>query len=106
MSTTSGRAALSGASECAERDDRRPNARQLLTMFLTFPGNYMKKLLALLVASMFAAGAAYADEMKKDDTKKTEAKKDEKKAPAKTDEKKGEAKKDEKKAPAKTDEKK
>ena len=48
----------------------------------------MKKLLAILVASMFAAGAAYADEMKKDDTKKTEAKKDEKKAPAKTDEKK------------------
>ena len=36
----------------------------------------MKKLLAMLVASMFAAGAAYADDMKKTDTKpaaKTEA---------------------------------
>ena len=47
----------------------------------------MKKLLAMLIASMFAAGAVYADEMKKDE-KKTEMKKEEKKADAKKDEKK------------------
>ncbi len=45
----------------------------------------MKKLLALLVASMFAAGVTYADEMKKEE-KKTEMKKDEKKAEMKKDE--------------------
>ena len=53
----------------------------------------MKKLLAMLVASMFAAGVTYADEMKKDD-KKVEAKKEEKKAEAKKEMKK-EEKKDE-----------
>jgi hypothetical protein len=65
----------------------------------------MKKLLAMLVASMFAAGVVYADEMKKED-KKVEAKKDEKKADAKKDEKKADAKKDEKKSEMKKDEKK
>jgi hypothetical protein len=58
----------------------------------------MKKLLALLVASMFAAGVTYADEMKKDD-KKVEAKKEDKKADAKK-----EMKKEDKKADAKKDE--
>jgi hypothetical protein len=64
----------------------------------------MKKLLAMLVASMFAAGAAYADDMKKDEKKpeaKTEMKKDEKKPAAKP-----EAKKDEKKPAASTEMKK
>ena len=60
----------------------------------TFLGNYMKKLLAILVASMFAAGAVYADEMKKEE-KKTEVKKEEKKGEKKAEKK--EEKKDEKK---------
>ena len=61
----------------------------------------MKKILAMLVASMFAAGATYADEMKKEDKKvemkKTEMKKEEKKAEMKKDEKKAEMKKEAKK---------
>ncbi len=57
----------------------------------------MKKLLAMLVASIFAAGAVYADEMKKDDGKKVEAKKEEKKADKKA-EKKEEKKADKKDA--------
>ena len=52
----------------------------------------MKKLLAMLVASIFAAGVAYADEMKKDE-KKVEAKKEEKKSEMKKEEKKDEMKK-------------
>jgi hypothetical protein len=60
----------------------------------------MKKLLAMLVASMFAAGAAYADDMKKTETKadtkvaakKTEAKAEPKKAETKVAAKKTEAK--------------
>ncbi len=60
----------------------------------------MKKLLAMLVASMFAAGVTYADEMKKDD-KKVEAKKEMKK-----EEKKPEAKKEMKKEDKKTEMKK
>jgi len=63
----------------------------------------MKKLLALLVASMFAAGVTYADEMKKDD-KKVEAKKEEKKEMKK--EEKKEMKKEEKKEMKKDDMKK
>jgi hypothetical protein len=62
----------------------------------------MKKLLAMLVASMFAAGVTYADEMKKED-KKVEAKKEMKKEDKKADAKK-EMKKDDKKADAKKDE--
>jgi len=63
----------------------------------------MKKLLAMLVASMFAAGVTYADEMKKDD-KKVEAKKEEKKEMKK--EEKKEMKKEEKKEMKKDDMKK
>lgn len=51
----------------------------------------MTKLLATLVASMFVAGAAYADDMKKDATAKVEAKKDDMKKDAMG---KAEAKKD------------
>ena len=56
----------------------------------------MNKLIAILVASMFASGSVFAmSHMKADekkDGKKTEAKKDDKKAPAKKDEKKEEKK--------------
>ena len=97
MSTALGDAALLLGSGCAERLNRRPNALQssLLPVQL-FLGIYMKKLLAMLVASMFAAGAVYADEMKKDE-KKTEMKKEEKKGGEKKGEKKAETKKEEKK---------
>jgi hypothetical protein len=46
----------------------------------------MTKLIATLIAAMFAAGAVYAQDKKADapkDAKKVEAKKDEKKAEAK-----------------------
>lgn len=61
----------------------------------------MKKLIAVLVASMFASGAVFAaahmkGEEKKDE-KKAEEKKDAKKAQAKKDGKKAEAKKAEEK---------
>jgi len=63
-----------------------------------FTESKMKKLLAMLVASIFAAGVAYADEMKKDE-KKVEAKKEEKKEMKKDEKKeeKKEMKKEEKK---------
>jgi hypothetical protein len=84
---------------------RRPDALQFLLNFNT--ESKMKKLLAMLVASMFAAGAAYADDVKKTDTKpaakaevKPAAKSDAKPAP-KTDAKPA-AKSDTKPA-AKTD---
>jgi hypothetical protein len=52
----------------------------------------MKKLIAIVVASMFASGSVFAmSHMKADekkDEKKSEAKKDDKKAAAKKDEKK------------------
>ncbi len=43
----------------------------------------MTKLIAALVAAMFAAGAVYADNHAKKDDKKAAAKKDDKKAEAK-----------------------
>jgi ribosomal protein L12E/L44/L45/RPP1/RPP2 len=58
---------------------------------------FMKKLLVVLFASMFATGAFAAAHMKAADDKKAEAKKDDKKAEAKKDDKKAEAKKDDKK---------
>jgi len=49
---------------------------------------FMKKLLVVLFASMFATGAFAAAHMKAADDKKAEAKKDDKKAEAKKDDKK------------------
>jgi Ni/Co efflux regulator RcnB len=60
----------------------------------------MKKLLAMLVASTFVAGAAYANDMKKADTKKTEAKSEMKKADTKSEMKKADTKSEMKKADA------
>jgi hypothetical protein len=79
---------------------------------LTFIGMHMKKLLAVMFVSLFAAGGVYADEMKKEDKKAdakpaAEMKKEDKKADAKPaadakkDDKKGDAKKEEKKEDAK-----
>jgi hypothetical protein len=45
---------------------------------LSKPEEIMKKLIAILMASLFAVGAAYAADAKKDD-KKADAKKEEKK---------------------------
>src|SRR5882757_5385367 len=79
---------------------------------LTIDGNLMKKLIAVMIAGLFAVAGAFADEMKKDETKaeakpaaeakKADAKKDEKKA-MKKDEKKA-MKKDAKKADARSEE--
>lgn len=57
----------------------------------------MNKLIAILVASMFASGSVFAaahmkGEAKKKDEKKTEVKKDDKKAATRKDEKKEEKK--------------
>jgi pentapeptide MXKDX repeat protein len=74
-------------------------AAERSALSLNFPRKQkMKKLLAMLVASMFAAGVTYADEMKKEDKKveaKKEMKKEEKKPEAKKEMKKTEMKKDE-----------
>jgi len=81
---------------------RRSNA---LRFPLTYMDVKMKKLLAILVASMFAAGAAYANDVKKTETK-TETKKTETKKTEAKGEKKAESKAESKKTETKTEAKK
>jgi pentapeptide MXKDX repeat protein len=103
-----------GASGALKRD--RPAARPST---LERRNYLMKKLIAVLIAGLFAVAGAFADEMKKDEkaeakpaaeAKKEEKKGEMKKAEAKKDEmkkgemKKAEAKKEEKKDEMKKDE--